>query len=59
MAGENQGGSRQTNPWLIAIVVSMATFMEVMDTSIANVALRYIAGSMAADLSESTWILTS
>lgn len=50
---------KQTNPWLVAIVVSMATFMEVMDTSIANVSLRYIAGSMAADQSESTWILTS
>jgi DHA2 family multidrug resistance protein len=50
---------KQTNPWLVALVVSMATFMEVMDTSIANVALRYIAGSMAADQSESTWILTS
>lgn len=50
---------KQTNPWLVAAVVSMATFMEVMDTSIANVALRYIAGSMAADQSESTWILTS
>ncbi len=50
---------RHVNPWLIAFVVSMATFMEVMDTSIANVALRYIAGSVAADLSESTWILTS
>ncbi|HEX3628601.1 MAG TPA: DHA2 family efflux MFS transporter permease subunit [Verrucomicrobiae bacterium] len=50
---------KQTNPWLVAVIVSMATFMEVMDTSIANVALRYIAGSMAADQSESTWILTS
>jgi DHA2 family multidrug resistance protein len=47
------------NPWLIALVVSMATFMEVMDTSIANVALRYIAGGLAAGQSESTWVLTS
>ena len=47
------------NPWLIAVVVSMATFMEVLDTSIANVALRYIAGSLAAGLDESTWVLTS
>jgi DHA2 family multidrug resistance protein len=59
MAGENQNGGQTANPWLIAVVVSMATFMEVMDTSIANVALRHIAGSMAADQSESTWILTS
>lgn len=47
------------NPWLIAFTVSLATFMEVMDTSIANVALRHIAGSVAADQSESTWVLTS
>src|SRR6185437_9114808 len=50
---------RKTNPWLIAVTVSLATFMEVMDTSIANVALRHIAGSVAADQSESTWVLTS
>ena len=37
------------NPWLIAVVVSIATFMEVLDTTIANVALRHIAGSLAAD----------
>jgi DHA2 family multidrug resistance protein len=47
------------NPWLIAITVSLATFMEVMDTSIANVALRHIAGSLAAGQSQSTWVLTS
>ncbi len=47
------------NPWLIAVVVSIATFMEVLDTTIANVALRHIAGSLAADQDESTWILTS
>lgn len=52
-------GQSKTNPWLVAITVSMATFMEVMDTSIANVALRHIAGSVAADQSESTWVLTS
>ncbi len=57
----NKGGGkgRGTNPWLVAVTVSLATFMEVMDTSIANVALRYIAGSVAADQSESTWVLTS
>ena len=59
MAGENENGSRTTNPWLVAVTVSMATFMEVMDTSIANVALRHIAGSVGADQSESTWVLTS
>jgi DHA2 family multidrug resistance protein len=47
------------NPWLIAVTVSLATFMEVMDTSIANVSLRYIAGSVAASQDESTWVLTS
>jgi len=47
------------NPWLIAIVVSIATFMTVLDTSIANVALRHIAGSLAAGVDESTWVITS
>jgi MFS transporter, DHA2 family, multidrug resistance protein len=47
------------NPWLIAIVVSIATFMEVLDTTIANVALRHIAGTLGASQDESTWILTS
>ncbi|HZV35692.1 MAG TPA: DHA2 family efflux MFS transporter permease subunit [Verrucomicrobiae bacterium] len=57
---ENQDNQRpQVNPWLVAFTVSLATFMEVMDTSIANVALPHIAGSVAADQSESTWVLTS
>jgi MFS transporter, DHA2 family, multidrug resistance protein len=47
------------NPWLVAVVLSIATFMEVLDTSIANVSLRNIAGSLAASLDESTWVLTS
>ncbi len=47
------------SPWLIAIIVSIATFMEVLDTTIANVALRYIAGSLAAGQDESTYIITS
>jgi DHA2 family multidrug resistance protein len=47
------------NPWLIASVVSIATFMQVLDTSIANVALRQIAGSLAAGVDESTWIVTT
>jgi DHA2 family multidrug resistance protein len=49
----------RANPWLIAAVVSMAAFMEVLDTSIANVALPHIAGSLGASSSESTWVLTS
>ncbi len=47
------------SPWLIAVVVSLATFMEVLDTTIANVSLRHIAGSIGASQDESTWILTS
>jgi len=47
------------NPWLIAVTVMLATFMEVLDTSIANVALPHIAGSLSADVDESTWVLTS
>ncbi len=47
------------SPWLIAVIVSIATFMEVLDVTIVNVALRHIAGSLAASLDESTWIVTS
>ena len=47
------------NPWLVAVVVSMATFMEVLDTSIANVSLQHIAGNLSATQDESTWVLTS
>src|ERR1700727_741442 len=49
----------KTNPWLIAFVVSLAAFMEVLDTSIANVALPHIAGNLGASSEESTWVLTS
>lgn len=58
-------GSGQTpatfgvNPWLIAISVMLATFMEVLDTAIASVALPYIAGSLGATNDEATWVLTS
>jgi DHA2 family multidrug resistance protein len=47
------------NPWVIALVVSMATFMEVLDTAIANVSLPHIAGDLSVTQDESTWILTS
>jgi len=47
------------NPWVIALVVTLATFMEVLDTSIANVALPHIAGNLSAGLDESTWVLSS
>src|SRR5437899_1570901 len=49
----------QVNPWLIAVVVAMAAFMQVLDTSIANVALPYMAGNLGASNDESTWVLTS
>jgi DHA2 family multidrug resistance protein len=47
------------NPWAIALVVTMATFMEVLDTSIANVSLPHIAGDLSVSQDESTWVLTS
>ncbi len=47
------------NPWLVAITVTLATFMEVLDTSIANVALPHMAGSLGASQEEATWVLTS
>jgi DHA2 family multidrug resistance protein len=47
------------NPWAIALIVSMATFMEVLDTSIANVSLPHIAGDLSVTQDESTWVLTS
>ncbi len=52
---QNQG----ENPWLIALAVMLATFMEVLDTAIASVALPYIAGSLSASNDEATWVLTS
>lgn len=47
------------NPWIIAVTVTLATFMEVLDTSIANVSLPHIAGNLSAGVDESTWVLTS
>ena len=47
------------NPWAIALTVTLATFMETLDTSIANVALPHIAGSLGASQDEATWVLTS
>jgi len=47
------------NPWVIAVTVTLATFMEVLDTSIANVSLPHIAGNLSAGNDESTWVLTS
>jgi MFS transporter, DHA2 family, multidrug resistance protein len=50
---------RGVSPWVIAMTVMMATFMEVLDTSVANVALPHIAGNLSASQDESTWVLTS
>ena len=47
------------NPWIVALTVTLATFMEVLDTSIANVALPHIAGGLWATPDEATWVLTS
>ncbi|HEX9101022.1 MAG TPA: MFS transporter, partial [Polyangia bacterium] len=47
------------NPWAVAMTVTLATFMEVLDTSIANVSLPHIAGNLSVGVDESTWILTS
>src|SRR6202021_3340369 len=56
---EDHDWKPKTNPWLIAFVVSLAAFMEVLDTSIANVALPHIAGNLGASQDQSTWVLTS
>lgn len=58
-ASESRSAAGGRNPWLIAVIVSIATFMLVLDTSIANVALRNIAGSLAAGTDESTWVITT
>ena len=48
-----------TNPWLIAVVVALAVFMEVLDTTIANVALPYVAGGLGVSMDEATWVVTT
>jgi len=50
---------RHVNPWIIAISVMFATFMEVLDTTVVNVSLPHIAGSLSASTDEATWALTS
>ena len=54
-----EGGKPAVNPWFIAFAVMLATFMEVLDTSVANVALNHIAGNLSASTDEATWVLTS
>jgi DHA2 family multidrug resistance protein len=52
-------GTRILNPWLVALAVVVPTFMEVLDTTIANVALRYIAGGLSSAVTDSEWVVTS
>jgi MFS transporter, DHA2 family, multidrug resistance protein len=59
LAAEQVAWKPKVNPWTIGVVVSLAAFMEVLDTSIANVALPYIAGNLGASNDESTWVLTT
>src|ERR1700688_746882 len=64
LAGSAEAGERglprsDSTVWIIAIAVMLATFMEVLDTSIAAVSLPYIAGSLSATNDEATWVLTS
>src|SRR3954466_2386021 len=50
---------RHVNPWIVAIAVMFAPFIEVLDTTVVNVSLPHIAGSLSATIDESTWVLTS
>ncbi len=52
-------GRRAINPWMVAVAVIVPTFMEVLDTTIANVALRYIAGGLSTAVTDSEWVITS
>src|SRR6476469_1896037 len=54
-----RGGQRVLNPWIVAFAVVVPTFMEVLDTTIANVALRYMAGGLSAPATDSEWVITS
>src|ERR1700747_357761 len=58
-AGSGAVTNAVTNPWLIALVVALASFMEVLDTTIANVVLPYIAGGMGVSSDEASWVVTS
>ncbi|MGE3885115.1 MAG: DHA2 family efflux MFS transporter permease subunit [Vicinamibacterales bacterium] len=51
--------ARPVNPWIVAVAVMFATFMEVLDTTVVNVSLPHIAGNLSATIDESTWVLTS
>ncbi len=57
--GWTRPAQRQVNPWIVAVAVMFATFMEVLDTTVVNVSLPHIAGNLSATIDESTWVLTS
>src|ERR1700678_364355 len=59
MNTDSAPGRPLINPWVVAMAVTLATFMEVLDSSIANVALPHIAGTLGASTEESTWVITS
>src|SRR4051795_6871997 len=50
---------KHVNPWIVAVAVMFATFMEVLDTTVVNVSLPHIAGNLSASIDEATWALTS
>ena len=58
-ASASESWKPASNPWLVAMIVTLAVFMEILDTTIVNVALPHIAGSLSSSYSESTWVLTS
>src|SRR3989440_4920608 len=58
-AGQQPATSVAVNPWIIAVAVMLGTFMEVLDTTVVNVSLPHIAGSLGATVDEATWVLTS
>src|ERR1700743_3096553 len=55
----DRGEYGDANPWIIAVLVAVATFMEVLDTPIPNVALRYISGGLAVSSDEASWVITT
>src|SRR6201747_2167202 len=55
----DKGAHGDANPWIIAVLVAIATFMEVLDTTIANVALRYISGGLGVSSDEASWVITT
>jgi DHA2 family multidrug resistance protein len=58
-AGGSGRGGTGANQWLTAVLVALATFMEILDTTIANVALRYIAGGLGVSEDEASWVVTT